>query len=76
MSHYYPDEEFYVEAVDRTPPGGQTTGLTPPTVRVRHIFTSTEATCSAQTSQMKNRKLARDMVEFALMEMGWERGAR
>ena len=51
--------------------GGQTVGHTTAGVWVRHKPTGLYAECNTERSQHKNRTIAMSMVEYGLVEMGW-----
>ena len=51
--------------------GGQVVGIGPIGVRIEHLPTQTIAICQAHRSQHKNRKTAMDMIEYALLELGY-----
>jgi protein subunit release factor A len=53
-------------------PGGQSVGVLSTGVIVTHIPTGISATCNAERSQFKNRKIAMAMIEYGLAEMGWK----
>lgn len=51
--------------------GGQHVGGVSTTVRVTHIPTGITAMCGTERSQHKNRNVATDMIEYALIEIGF-----
>lgn len=61
-----PDEELKIEAWPLRPKGGQHVGDTSRAVKVTHLPTGTEALCSMARSQHHNRRIALEMIEFAL----------
>ena len=51
--------------------GGQQVGLANPAIRVEHLPTKTVAICEMSQSQIKNKRIATEMIEWALSEMGY-----
>lgn len=56
----------------RTPPGGQTVGMENPGVMVEHIPSGLSAVCRYARSQLKNKQLATEMIEYGLMALGYK----
>ncbi len=52
--------------------GGQHCGLPVYGVRVTHIPTGLVAFCDAERSQLHNRNVAEAMLEYGLLELGWD----
>ena len=48
-------------------PGGQQVGVPTMVITVEHIPTGLKASCGMERSQHKNRTIAREMVEYALL---------
>lgn len=51
--------------------GGQQVGLTSTTIRIVHEPTGITAECGEARSQFKNREVAMLMIQFALIELGF-----
>ena len=51
--------------------GGQQVGLTSTIVRIVHEPTGITAECGEARSQFKNRNVAMMMIQFALIELGF-----
>lgn len=69
-------EAFKVELIYRqtgTPqlPGGQHAGIPAADVRVTHLRTGIMAQCGEARSQHQNRKVAMEMIEWALSSFGF-----
>ena len=60
------------EAAGRLRRGGQTVGIIATGVKVTHIPTELSAYCCTERSQMKNKKIALAMLEWGLVEVGWQ----
>jgi protein subunit release factor A len=52
--------------------GGQQVGDTCLGIRVTHMPTNLQAFCDHERSQIKNKKIAIAMIEWGLVELGWE----
>ena len=59
-----------IEAMHKTPVGGQQVGVTSTGVQVTHIPTGLAASCDYHRSQLKNREAAMGMLEWGLVELG------
>jgi protein subunit release factor A len=64
-------EDLEIQTVASRPPGGQSVGLVPTSVRVKHKPTGLIASCGIERSQMKNRNVAMAMIEYGLVEIGY-----
>lgn len=64
-------EHLKIELVYPADKGGQQAGLPNPAVRVEHLPTRTVAVCEMSRSQIRNKRIATEMIEWALSEMGW-----
>lgn len=51
--------------------GGQQVGLTSTIVRIVHEPTGITVECGEARSQFKNREIGMLMIQFALIELGW-----
>mgnify|MGYP002141892168 CR=1 FL=1 len=60
-----------IETVDHQPPGGQHVGAQIRTIKVSHLPTGLSATCGCERSQLRNRDIARAMIEAGLAQLGW-----
>lgn len=60
------------EAAGRLRRGGQTVGIIASGVKVTHIPTEMMAYCGTERSQMKNKKIALEMLEWGLAAVGWQ----
>ena len=65
------EEDLKIEAWPPRKTGGQVVGIMSAGVRVTHVPTDMEATCTCERSQSKNKKVAISMLEWGLMEVGW-----
>jgi protein subunit release factor A len=70
------DEAFKIELIYRgtgttQSPGGQHAGIRAADVRVTHIPTGIMAQCGEARSQHQNRKVAMEMIEWALSSFGF-----
>ena len=54
---------------DRSPKGGQHCGVLPRGVKITHVPTGLEASCSAERSQTLNKSVAMAMIEWGLVEL-------
>jgi len=63
-------EHLKIETLDPTPKGGQHVGIIPRGVKVTHIPTGLFASCSVERSQMRNRDVCLEMIEYGLAEIG------
>ncbi len=63
------EHEFSIEVVRPPGVGGQQVGSPNYPVRVTHLPTGIMAECGFHRSQHKNRALAFEMIEFALIEL-------
>lgn len=52
--------------------GGQQCGQPNGAIRVEHLPTKLVAICDWYPSQIKNRRVAMTMLEWGLLELGWE----
>ncbi len=66
------EQEYLIEAIRKHPTGGQTTAYTDSGVKVTHIETGLTASCSTERSQLRNRKVATEMVEYGLLATGFK----
>lgn len=69
------EREFHIELIyeetgTSTPPGGQHAGIPAHSVRITHLPTGVMAQCGHERSQHKNRRVAMEMLEWALVSMG------
>lgn len=71
MNSMLPDSDLIIETVPVRPKGGQQVGIIPSRVQVTHKPTGIIASCGTERSQMKNKKIALDMIEYGLAEIGW-----
>lgn len=62
-------DDCKVTVVDPHAHGGQRVGLTINIVRVVHEPTGIVAECGYERSQFKNRQIAMDMIQWALVNM-------
>jgi protein subunit release factor A len=74
MSFNIADEDLDIQLVyeqtgTTTPPGGQHAGMPATAVRVVHIPTGIVAQCGAHRSTHKNKTIALEMIEFALLSL-------
>ena len=60
------------ESAGRLRRGGQTVGIIASGVKVTHIPTEMMAYCGAERSQMKNKNIALEMLEWRLAAVGWQ----
>lgn len=63
-------DDCYVSVINPNQ-GGQQVGLTNTTVRIIHEPTGITAECGEARSQFKNRNVAMLMIQFALIELGF-----
>lgn len=72
MSCLLHPEYLCVTVPNPAPIGGQTVGLSPTGVEVIHLPTGLKAFCDHERSQMKNRRIACEMIDYGLASLGWE----
>lgn len=65
-----PESDLKVTAIRQGTAGGQQAGLTRYTVRVEHLPTGIAAESGTERSQLHNRRIAMEMVEYGLMAAG------
>lgn len=63
------EPEFHVEIVKPPSVGGQQVGCPNYPIRVTHVPSGIRAECGWERSQHKNRKIAMEMVEWALINL-------
>lgn len=63
------ETEWLVEVVRPPSIGGQHVGTFNYPIRVTHVPTGLRAECGWERSQHKNRKIAMEMVEWALIQL-------
>lgn len=63
--------ECVVSVVDPKREGGQQVGACHTPVKVEHTPTGTVAICGHERSQHKNKIIAMDMIEYALVSLRW-----
>lgn len=63
-------ENFRIEVIRPQSQGGQHVGRSNDPVRVTHIPTGIFAQCGSDRSQHRNRTVAMEMVEWALVSLG------
>ena len=62
-------DDCKITVVDPHPHGGQKVGLTTNIIRVVHEPTGIVAECGYERSQFRNRQVAMDMIQWALVNM-------
>lgn len=62
-------EDLRIEPEQRTYPGGQHVGTSPNGIHVTHLPTGLKAFCNYERSQIKNKKIALDMIEWGLVQL-------
>jgi protein subunit release factor A len=60
------NEDLKITVPRREPHGGQQVGVTETGVEVTHLPTGLKAFCDYHRSQLKNKQVACDMIEFGL----------
>lgn len=70
-SWFYSDDDFFYERQEREIKGGQHVGVPLTGVTCIHAPTGLKAFSKWERSQHANRTLARAMVEFGLLEIGY-----
>jgi protein subunit release factor A len=63
------EPEWRVEVVRPPSVGGQHVGVTNYPIRVTHVPSGLQAICGWERSQHKNRQIAMEMVEWALITL-------
>lgn len=66
------DEDLKIETGYPTKPGGQGVHMPNMNVRITHTPTGLTASCATERSQMRNRNVAKAMIEYGLAEIGWQ----
>lgn len=65
-------EHLIIESYPLRPnKGGQTVGIVNPGISVAHIPTGLVASCCAERSQSRNKRVAMAMIEYGLAELQW-----
>lgn len=64
-----PPEHLLIEVEKDNSHGGQTCGALPRGITITHLPTNLKAFCNCERSQMKNKKIAMLMIEYACAEL-------
>ena len=64
------ESDLLIEVVRPVSVGGQHVGCSNYPIRVTHLPTGLVAVCGWERSQHKNRQIAYEMIEWALVSMG------
>lgn len=65
----YKIEVIYVETGTTKSPSGQVAGQHDTTIRITHIPTKLMAECGLYRSQHKNKQVAMEMIEWAILNI-------
>lgn len=64
-------EHLKIEVLPLQDQGGQRVGVNPPHIRVTHLPTGLLAECSTERSQLRCLNVCKAMIEYGLIEIGW-----
>lgn len=65
------NKDLLIECIKRDRSGGQQVGLTLSDIKITHVPTGLVVQCGCERSQYSNRKIALAMLEYGLLEIGW-----
>ena len=60
-------EDYKIEAAYPRPIGGQQCGMGNPAIKITHLPTNNVAICGTERSQLRNREVALEMIEWSLV---------